>query len=410
MLIANAVLTDANGQKQGALRIEDNLIADVGDLDAREGEEILDAAGLWLTPGLIDLNFHLKDPGHKRIETIAESTRSALAGGITTILAAPDTTPPIEDETVAEYILAKATEADAARILFAGEIARQNRLNNIAKLFAAGASAIAGSSALDSNILRRAFEYALMAGKPALISCQNSALAGNGVIHDGEIGSRLGLPAIADYAESSEAARVVEIASAVGCKLVVEAVSAKRSVDLIAALKPANAVLQTLLPHLVLTDEACAGFNVACKLNPPLRSAADRAALIKAVKESGSAIIASGHLPQDMSSRDRPFETASAGLDIAGYFLSLAYTKLVAAGEMTIAEFIRAAALIPARVLGENAGSLTVGARADLILFDPAARREVGSRDGVAKSPWDGEVLFGLVKSAIVGGRLKNLR
>ncbi|GHS88504.1 dihydroorotase [Campylobacterota bacterium] len=407
MLIINALLIDADTQKKGALRIKDNTIEAVGDLAPRAGEEVFDARGMWLLPGMVDLCFHLRDPGHKRIEAIDISASSALRGGITTILAAPDTTPSIDNETVAEYVLTKAAAANGARILISGEIAKENRLNNLAKLFAVGISAIEGASSLDGNILRRAFEYALMADKPAFIRCQNGALAGNGVIHDGECAARLGLPAIPDYAESSEAARVAELSDAIGAKLVIEAISAARTLNAASLYKGDRLWLQTLLPHLLLTDDACAGFDNACKLDPPLRSAQDREALIAGVKSGAVAVVSSGHFPQDESSRDRPFELASAGVDIADIFLSLAYTELVAAGKMAIGEFVRAASLNPARILGEPCGALRAGLRADLVVFDPNRTIEVKTRDGVAKSFWSGKELLGGVAAAFVAGKLR---
>jgi dihydroorotase len=405
MLITNAVLTDADGQKRGSLRIENGTIAETGDLKPAAEETIFDAKGKWLMPGLVDLNFHLRDPGHKRIETIDESARNALLGGSTTILAAPDTDPPIENEAIAEYILAKAASAKAARILIAGAIAKTDgKLHDIAKLFIAGASAIEGRTTLDSNLIRRSFEYALMADKSAFYTCRNSSLEGSGAMHDGEIASLLGLPGLPDYAESSEAARIVQIARSVGAKLVVEAISSAQTLEAIAPYIGDRLFAQTLLPHLLLTEEACDGFNAACKIFPPLRTSADRNALIVGVKNGLIAVISSGHLPRDESSRDRPFELASDGMDISSIFLSLAYSYLIAEGKLTIEEFVRAASLNPARILGEPCGALQQGLRADLIVFDPKAKREVSAREGVAKSRWSGETLRGAVTAAFVFG------
>ncbi|MDR3347933.1 MAG: dihydroorotase [Helicobacteraceae bacterium] len=406
MLITNAVLTDDSGQRNGSLRTENDTIVAIGDLAQIKGEETFDAKAAWLIPGLVDLNFHLRDPGHKRIETIEESSQNALLGGITTILAAPDTNPPIENETVVEYIAAKAAVAKGARILIAGGIAKEdNRLNDIAKLFKAGARVIEGNSSLDSNIIRRAFEYALMADKTAFITCKNDALEGNGVVHDGEVASLLGLPSLPDYAESSEAARIAEIADAIGAKLFIEAVSSARTLN---ALKPYiddRLSAQTLLPHLLLTENDCDDFNAACKIFPPLRSAADRDALIAGVKNALIAVISSGHLPQDESSRDRPFELASAGMDISSFFLSLAYTHLIATNKLTIEEFIRATALNPANILGEPCGALKIGLRADLIVFDPSQERVVALKEGVARSFWSGKTIQGVVKAAFIAGK-----
>ncbi|MDR2152987.1 MAG: dihydroorotase [Helicobacteraceae bacterium] len=406
MLITNAILTDANAQKSGALRVENGAIAQIGDLTPIDGEAVFDAKGKWLLPGLVDLNYHLRDPGHKRIETIEQSAKNALLGGATTILAAPDTKPPIENEAIAEYILAKADAAKGARILIAGEIAKADGgLNDIAKLFKAGASAIAGDTNLDANLIRRAFEYALMADKCAFFTCRNLALEGSGVMHDGEIASLLGLPGLPDYAESGEAARIAQIAGAISVKLVVEAISSERTLSALSPYIGDRLFAQTLLPHLLLSEENCDDFNAACKIFPPLRTTADRAALIAGVKSGAISLIASGHLPQDESSRDRPFELASAGMDISSAFLSLAYTYLIDEGKLTIGEFIRAASLNPARILGEPCGAIETGLRADLIVFDPNAEREIAAREGVARSFWSGKRLKGAVGAAFVAGK-----
>jgi dihydroorotase len=410
MLITNAVLTDASGQRGGALRIENGTIAEIGDLKPTASEAVFDAKGRWLLPGLVDLNFHLRDPGHKRIETIEESAKNALLGGATTILAAPDTNPPIENEAIAEYILAKAASAKAARILIAGEIAKENgKLNDIAKLFIAGASAIEGKTTLDSNLIRRACEYALMADKGVFFTCKNLALEGNGAMHDGEIASILGLPGLPDFAESSEAARIVQIARSIGVKLIVEAISSAQTLEAIKPYIGERLLAQTLLPHLLLSEEDCGGFNAACKIFPPLRTKDDRDALIAGVKSGAIAAISSGHLPQDESSRDRPFELASDGMDISSIFLSLAYSYLIAEGKLTIEEFVRAASLNPAKILGEPCGALEEGLRADLIAFDPNAQRQVRAREGVAKNFWNGKTLKGAVCAAFIFGESVDL-
>lgn len=406
MLIVNALLTDGSGQKKGSLRIANGLIEAVGELAAQPGEAVQDAAGAWLMPGLVDLNFHLKDPGHKRIESIHASAALALQGGITTLLAAPDTTPAVDNETVVEYIGAKAAATQGARVLIAGEIAKGGKLNDLSKLMGAGVAALQGSSVLDGNLLRRSFEYALMADRPALITCRNEAIEGNGVMHDGETAARLGLPALPDFAESSEAARVAELASATGNPLLIEAVSSARTLG---ALKPykergQKLALETLLPHLLLTERACEGFNTACKLFPPLREESDRLALIEAVRSGLIDVIASGHLPQEESAKDRPFEQAAAGIGAAGEFLSLAYTYLIAPGHLDAPTFIRAASQNPARILGEPCGALQAGLRADLVLFDPSAERVAHKREGVAATPWAGQKLKGCVLAAWVGG------
>ncbi|MGE4295098.1 MAG: amidohydrolase family protein [Campylobacterales bacterium] len=408
MLIVNALLTDASGQKTGALRIENGKIAEVGNLAAREGEPVEDAGGAWLMPGLVDLSFHLKDPGQKRIESIETSRIEALKGGITTLLAAPDTTPAVDNETVVEYIGAKASATRGARVLIAGEIAKGGKLNNLSRLMGAGVAALAGSSAMDGNLLRRSFEYALMADRPVLIACENEAIEGNGVMNDGNAAARLGLPGLPDYAESSEAVRVAELADALQNPLLIEAVSAQRTLRALAPFKAANAklALSCLLPHLLLDETACEGFNTACKLFPPLRGSHDRQALIDGVKSGLIDIVATGHLPQEESAKDRPFEQAAAGIGCAGEFLSLVYTCLIEPGLLDAPSFIRAAAANPAKLLKEPCGALQAGLRADLVLFDPALAREVTAREGVSKSPWHGQKLKGRVLSAWVGGEM----
>lgn len=403
MLIINAKLIDHSGKKDGSLRVEESIISEIGDLAPKAGEEVIDAKGAWLLSGAVDLNFHLKDPGSKRIETIGEATADATRGAITTILASPDTTPAIDNETVVEYILAKASATAGARVLIAGEVAKQDKLNNIAKLFAAGASAIGAKSSLAGNAFRRACEYALMADKALFVSCKNDSIDGAGVMHDGEVAASMGLLGIPDYSESSEALKVAEIAKSIGNKLVIEAISSQKTINALA--RTDKLYLQVLLPHLLLTDQECLGFNTNAKISPPLREESDRKALIGAIKNGTIAIISSGHLPQDLSSKDQPFELATSGISSARYFLPLLYTYLVKSGDLTIEELARSVSYNPAKVLNEPCGELKVGLRADLVLFDPEATQVVSSKDSVASSPWEGKTLSGKVIFALVGGK-----
>jgi dihydroorotase len=407
MLITNALLIDADTYQQGALRIEEGQIAELGDLKPYAGEEVLDVKGKYLLPGLVDLDFHLNDPGHKRIETIEESGENAIGGGITTLLASSDTNPPIDNETVVEYILTKAS--GGVRFLLSGEIAKGVQMNNIAKLFSAGVAALDGTSALESNILRRAFQYALMNDKTVFIACKNNSLEMSGVIHDGLVAADLGLPSMPDFAESSESLKTAEIAGAIGAKLLIRAISSKRTITALKPHKTDRLFLQVLLPHLLLTDEHLRGFNTSCKLFPPLRSKEDQEALIAALKNGEIDALSSGHFPQDESSRDRPFELSSAGMDIAGIFLSLAHTFLISEGRLTIHEFLRAASKKPAKILNLPCGELKSGTYADLVIFDPQKQITVKPRGGIAKSYWNVQKLEGAVTGAFLSGRYVSL-
>lgn len=405
MLIVNAKLIDAFGERDGAVRIESGTICEVGDLQIKSNEQVIDAKNRWLLTGAVDLNFHLRDPGNKQIESIGEATARAIDGGITTILALPDTTPAIDNETVVEYILAKANATEGARILISGEIAKKDQLNNIAKLFKAGVVAIEGKSSLSGNILRRAFEYTLMADRAVFITPKNDSIDGAGVMHDGEVASKMGVLGMPDYAESSEAIRVAEIADAVGSRVVLEAVSAKRSIEAISKLGYSNIFVEVLLPHLLLNETECIDFNTRAKISPPLRSEEDRLALINAVKSGVISLLASGHFPRDATSKDQPFEAASSGISCAGAFLSLAYTHLVKSGVLSMSELMRLVSYNPARLLNENCGEMKAGQRADLVLFDPSIIRS--NLDPI----WQKGDVYGEVVCAWVAGRVvKNLQ
>lgn len=407
MLIVDARLCDATGERRGDLRIEADRIAQVGEaLSPAPGEPVVEASGCLLLPGAVDLNFHLSDPGRGRLESMESSAQLALKGGITTLLAAPDTTPAIDNETVVEYLLGKADATRGARILISGEIAKADQLNNLALLFKAGVVALQGKSTLDGNLLRRAFEYGLMADRPVLIAAQEAAIAGSGVMHEGEVSARLGLPAIGDFAESSEAARVGEIAAALKSRLLIQSVSAARTVAAIESLKTRSGFVsaEVLLTHLLLDEHACEGFNTAARLDPPLRAATDRQALIDAVASGTIDAIASGHQPQDPASKDRPFELAAPGARMADLFLPLAYHYLIETGNLDLPTLVRAISANPAALLGLNAGALAVGKRADLVLFDPEATTAVHTQSAHAPSLWEGQQLKGAVRSAWVGG------
>lgn len=409
MLIKNAILVDAQSSRQGDILIRGERITAIGSSIDAEGEEIIDAAGAYLMPGLIDLNFNLQDPGNRSVESLDTAIMEAAKGGITQIAALPYTHPVIDSETTMEYLHARVAGKKGAKlsILASATLGGEGeKLSEQSALYKNGALACHIRSCADANVLRRTFEYAWMENKTLFVTCQNPALEAGGVMSDGEVASRLGLPSIIAIGQSSEVARVCEMARYLDVKTLIQDVSTAASVALIEATKSRFGKLyaEVGIDHLILNDTACDDFNTMAKVYPPLENEATRRTLLDAVKNGTIDVIATHHTAQSMNSKDMPFDLAAYGTRNAGYFLPLLYTYLVDSGELSLEQLSRLTAKNPADIAGlETRGMLQEGYKANLVLFDPKGETIVS--EGI-NSPYRGETLKGCVRHLIVDGEM----
>jgi dihydroorotase len=401
----------------GDLLIEAGKIVAIGPDLPTTDTQIIPATGKIVCPGLIDLHSHLREPGREDQETIASGTKAAVKGGFTAVACMANTTPVADTPAVIEYIRSKAAQVGWAKVYPVGAITKGLKgveLAEMGELAAAGVVAFSddGKTIMNTAVLRAAMEYSTLFGRPLLLHQEDPGLAGDGVMHEGYWSMVLGLPGIPDLAESTVIGRDLQLAEFTGAKIHLCHVSAARSVALLRAAK-ARGLLVTaeVTPHhFSLTDELLQDYNPVYRVSPPLRSAADVAALKAGLQDGTLDIIATDHAPHTQEEKHREFARAATGMIGLETALAVAWTELVRPGWLTKRQLIEKLSVGPAQILNCPGGCLQPGAPADVTLFDPEREWEVRDEDLASKSsnsPFIGRKLFGKVAAVWVDGTLK---
>jgi dihydroorotase len=387
------VLDPAVGRDEiASLDIDAGRIVAVGGEPGGRPDEVLEADGLWLAPGLVDLHAHLREPGQEYKEDIASGTRSAAAGGYTTVCCMANTQPVNDNPAVTEFIVrqAHATARVHVRVIAAAtQGLRGEVMTEMAGLAEAGAVAFSDDGAVIMNaaVMRRVLEYAGGVGKPVVAHCEDLDLRGPGVVNEGPHSTCTGLPGSPAEAETAMVARDLQLAALTGARLHIAHVSAARSVELIRAAKEAGTqVTAEVTPHhLALTDGTVQGYDTNRKMAPPLRSARDREALIEGLRDGAIDCVATDHAPHASHEKDVDFMEAPFG--VVGFETALAVVlDLVHGGHLSPLDAVARLSTRPARVFGLRAGTLEVGAPADLVLIDPEAVWKVDAQTLRSKS------------------------
>ncbi len=400
--------------------IDGNRIAMVArGLPVPDGMQVIEVPrGFVVVPGLIDMHVHLREPGQEHKETIATGVASAVAGGFTAVACMPNTSPINDNAGVTSFILARAREAGLARVYPIGAVTRGSageQLADIAELHGAGCVAITddGHPVATALMMRRALEYTRMFDLPVIDHCEDPSLKGDGVAHEGSQAAALGLRGIPGAAEEIMVARDVTLAAMTGGHVHIAHMSARGSLEAVRVGKDrgARVTCEVAPHHFTLTDEALAGpikYDTNCKMNPPLREAADVAALIEGLRDGSVDVIATDHAPHHADEKQVEFDRAPFGIVGLETCVPLVFDRLVHAGLITLSRFVELLSLNPARILRREGGTLTPGALADITVLAPDARvtvRAASLRSKSKNTPFDGWELRGAAAATIVDGR-----
>ncbi|EOW3520812.1 metal-dependent hydrolase [Campylobacter coli] len=387
MLIKNAKIYGENLQD---LLIKDGKIVKIGaNLD--DNDEVLDAQGMTLLPSFVDLCVNLKNDKFS-LSNLELLEKECLRGGVSAIILRDCMD--FDEESFSLFLQNLKTRKIQ---IFPSICAldKQGKLKNLATLFNKGAHALELKSSSDANILRVGMQYALMKEKSIFVKCHDENFDDNGVMNDCEASFELGLAGMSAVAESSEVAKIQEVAKFYGVKVIFDLLSLKRSIEL---LEDENLKLISI-HHLIKDDSACAGFNTAAKLNPPLRSKEDKESLKQALKQGKIDFLSSLHSAKSISLKDLAFDEAAFGIHSVCEFMSLCYTFLIKEGLLTWQNLCKATSQNPSEFLGLNSGIIEVGKEANLVLFDE--NEEISAPKS---SLYANDKLFGKVKLHLVKG------
>src|SRR4051812_17610103 len=419
-LYRNARLLDPESglDQRGHLLVEGDRIAAFGPEIGGEGETV-DLAGLCLAPGLVDMRVQLREPGAEHMESIESGGQAAASGGVTTMVALPNTEPPVDDVSVVEFLARRAREVKLAKIhTYAAATKRLagRELTEMGLLAANGAVGFTDGvkAVADALVMRRLLSYARSFDQLVIQHPEEPSLAAAGEVTEGEIATRLGLPAVTPVAELIMVERDLRLVEITGARFHIAHVSTAGGIDAIRRAKAAGlpVTCDTAPPYFALNETAIGDYRTFAKLSPPLRSEADRRAVVAGIADGTIDAIASDHAPWDQDSKRLPFSSAEYGIIGLETLLPLSL-ELSHNRHMPLIEVLRRLTVNPARILGLEVGRLTPSAPADLVLFDPETPWQIDTERFRSKSknaPFDGRPVQGRVEQTIVDGRTIFLR
>ncbi|MFH0790218.1 MAG: dihydroorotase [Candidatus Omnitrophota bacterium] len=408
LLIKNGRVIDPLNNRNGVLDIlvEDFHIREVSQSIKAGADIIIDAKDKLVLPGLVDMHVHLREPGREDKETVASGTMAALKGGVTSLLAMPNTCPAMDSCENIKLLKNIIRNSACANVFIAAAITKGRlgkQLSGIAMLKKCGAIAISddGASVDDQKIFLEALQKAKAAGIAVISHCEDKTLANNGVVNLGFLSTKLGLRGISKESEYKRVERDINLAEKSKTRVHIAHVSCKESVEIIARAKKRRVMVtaETAPHYFSLTEEAVCGYDTNMKVNPPLRTKADLDALKHGLENGTIDAIASDHAPHTENEKDIEFERAEFGAIGLETGLAVSITELVDSGVLDWMDLVRKLSLNPSRILGIDKGSLSVGKAADIIVVDPAKEWVVRKENFISKSK----------NSAFIGRRLKGV-
>lgn len=396
--------------------IEDGIIKKVEENIIEEADSVIDAGGFYVMPGLIDLHVHFREPGFEHKETIRTGARAAARGGFTTVCVMPNTKPVIDSVDMVRYVIDKAKEVTDINVLpIAAITANQDGefVTDFEKLYANGAVAVSedGKSVMNARVARQAMKLAAQVGIPVFAHCEDKNLAARGVMNAGERAKELGLFGIMNIVEDVIVARDIMLAENTGARLHLCHCSTKDSIKMAmeAKAKGIDVTAEVTPHHFTLTEKDVTGDDADFKMNPPLRTSEDVAAIIEGLKTGAADVIATDHAPHHKEEKERPFAEAPFGITGLETSVCLTITELVNKGVLTPLQMAERMSYKPAQIINSDRGTLLVGRPADITVIDPAEEYIIDRKAFASmgkNTPFDGRKVSGRVRYTIAGGKV----
>ena len=415
ILIKNGRVIDTS-ENSADVYIDGGRIVKVGDCSDVTADTVIDASGKYVMPGLVDMHCHLRDPGQEYKEDIVSGTRAAAHGGFTAVCCMPNTKPTNDNAAVTRYIIEKAqTQGSGVRVYPVGAVSKGLagvEMAEVGRMKEAGIIAISddGQPVSNSNLFRLAMQYADHFGLFIMSHSEDKNLVGDGVMNEGFISTKLGLPGITRAAEEVMIARDILVAETEGKRVHLCHVSTKGGVQLVREAKARGVrVTAETTPHYIgATDEWVMGYDSRCRVNPPLREEADRLACIEGLCDGTIDVIATDHAPHHEDEKRCEFHLAASGISGFETAFCISNSMLVKTGKMTLSDLIERMSVRPAKLLGVQGGSLAVGSPADVVVLDPDKEIVVDAGKFLSKgknTPFDGKTYFGEIELTLVDGK-----
>ncbi len=416
ILIKNGTVVTSHKELKQNILIEDGIITRLeADFEA-QADEVIDADGAYVLPGLVDAHCHLRDPGYEYKEDIVSGTRSAAMGGFTSIACMANTKPVADNKAIIRYIIDKAQREGFVHVFPIGAMTKGllgEELADIGEMKEAGIVGVSddGRSVENSQVMQRVMTYAHMFGVTVICHSEDSSLSDSGVMNEGALSTMMGLRGISKASEEIMIARDIILSERTGVPVHLCHVSTALGVDLVRKAKERGvAVTAETCPHyFTLTEKACEGYNTMAKMNPPLRNDEDVEAIIKGLCDGTLDIIATDHAPHHQDEKNVEFDQAANGIIGFETALSLSFTALVKSGHLTMPQLVQKMSKGPAEILKIDKGELVPGKMADVVIFNPNESYMVDVTKMESKSkntPYHGWTVTGRVTTTIVGGRI----
>ncbi|MFN2340153.1 MAG: dihydroorotase [Halanaerobium sp.] len=416
-LIKNGRVYDSKNGLNGKydILIEGNKIFEINEEIKNQGYQVIDAAGKIIIPALIDMHTHLREPGYEEKETVKTGCEAAAAGGFSAVAAMPNTKPIADNPAVVEHLKLKSEKA-AVRVYPIGSITQDSKgetLSEIGTLAKTGVKALSddGNPVMNSEIMRRAMEYASAFDLPIIDHCEDQNLSQDGVMHEGYYSTIFGLKGIPAAAEEIMVARDIVLAEMTGIHLHIAHLSTEGSLNLVkeAKARGVNVTFEVTPHHLLLTDKEVADYNPDTKVHPPLRSERDKNILVEALKAGEIDVLATDHAPHTFEDKLGEFDYAAFGISGLETALSLLYHNFIKTEMIDWDDLVRMYYYKPGEILKIESEGLKQGARADLTIFNPERKWKVEKKKFKSKgknTPFAGQNLSGKNELTFVGGKL----